>query len=112
MSLKLTKNPYLATGERPVLLSGDGCSGPYDLASTPPGSKNSTAREIVIRSLANSPFPDDPRIDVETGSDRVGLMSEYLGITDEDFERAEWLVKIARIKKGGNPKSQNSLGTL
>jgi hypothetical protein len=101
MNFKLFRNHYLAgNAQRPVLLSPDGTgSGPFTHADRLPGCSD-TAYNIVLRALAGEPRPNDPAILVEDGAaDPFEYMRSWLGIRDEEIERAKLIVKILEPKK-------------
>jgi hypothetical protein len=103
---KLFKNSVFCTrSDRPVLLTADSCAGPYDPTGRLPGS-NSSAHDIVLRALAGESRPDDPPIDVEEGGDLDTYMSEFLGIRQDEIERAQLIVKITQRMKKNEDKRE------
>ena len=91
---KLVKNHVVCTrSDMPILMSDDLCSGPYDKSSIPPGCTDS-AYNIVLRALAREPLRDDPRVSVEDGGDKDTYMLQWLGIRNDEIERARLVTRI------------------
>jgi hypothetical protein len=92
---KLFRNHWMAgNGQKPILMSPDGVAGPYTAADRLPGCGD-TARDVVLRCLAGEKKPTDPLISAEDGAtDPAEYMRSWLGIRDEEIERAKLIVKI------------------
>src|SRR5215471_2916751 len=94
-SYKLTKNHYCSfQGINPVLVSWDNTGGPYHGGSKPPES-SSTYNDIMLRALANSPLPDDPKISCDAGGDLIEWGLQWLQLREDQVARARLIVKIA-----------------
>jgi|SRR5215510_15552103 len=100
MTYDLVKNHYFCTDpNRPVLTTGgDHVGGPFDRNYILPGCTDSTYH-IVMRALAGEPLPNDPRIGVEEGGDRFTYMTQFLGLTEADFQHAELICRIGKLRK-------------
>ena len=78
MTYTLFKNHHLCPqGRGPVLLTSDGCLGPYQGETVPDGC-TSSARDIVMRAAAGEPRLGDPPINAEPGADLHTYMLEFL----------------------------------
>ena len=97
---KLLKNHIMCTrSDRPILMTIDSCAGPYDASAILPGS-DSTAYDVVLRTLARESRPDDPPLGVEDGGDADTYMLQFLAIRDEEIEKARLITQIVdRIAK-------------
>jgi hypothetical protein len=98
---ELTKNHIGCFNQSspPVLVTaGEHTGGPFAPSVIPLGCSD-TAGAIVMRALARESRPNDPKIEVEPGGDLDTYMMEYLGISEEQLERAETLAKIAKRRK-------------
>ena len=91
---KLTKESVRWYRDAPVLLGGDGASGPWNRNDTLPGTKSTTAGEIVLRALAREARAGDPEIVAEPPEKFGQYCWEYLGIWDEEITRAKLIMKI------------------
>jgi len=91
---KLFRNTVLCIREQPVLMTADGIVGPYSPNDRLPGCDDN-AYAIVFRALAGEPKPNDPRILVEDGAaDPTEYMWSWLGIRQDEIEKAKLIVKI------------------
>jgi hypothetical protein len=77
-------------------MTHDHCLGPYGLNDTLPNcdSNIGTVYDVALRALADSPLPNDPEIAVESGANRFDYLAEFVGISEQDFERAALVTKI------------------
>jgi len=82
-------------------MTHDHCLGPYNLNDILPNcaSNIGTVYDVTLRALADSPRPNDPQIDVEEGGNRFDYLAEFVGISEQDFERAALITKIRQRKK-------------
>jgi hypothetical protein len=102
-AFKLTKETIMSIRDAPVLISGDGASGPWDKNSTLPGSK-AIAGEVVMRALAGEARQDDPQIVADPSEKFFEYAWEYLGVRDEEISRAKLIVKILQRQENESEK--------
>jgi hypothetical protein len=104
--LKLFVNHYLCVDRtQPILLSADGCSGPFSLNAKPADS-DWTYYEIALRAAAGEPLSDDPDISVEPGMNRIESIWAYLKIRDEQVAHAKLIMKLVALRDSKHEKAE------
>jgi hypothetical protein len=77
---KLTKTHIQSYGNKPILLSSDGCAGPFHQSSILAHTDNSTAADFVMRHWTGEVRATDPPLEVDDGADFETFCREYVGV--------------------------------